>query len=64
MLVAPVNVEVRQLYREKNRDVNAEIRKLKRNELQDRIEQLEDDFRINSSHELFKAGGRNYQKEN
>ena len=51
----PDDIEISGIYRELNRGVKAEIRRMKRTEMEMRVEQLEIDFRRNNSHNLFKS---------
>ena len=48
------NNQTRARYRQLNREVKAAVRRAKRQELEDIIEQMEEDLRGNNSHNLFR----------
>ena len=50
----PTNVSIRKQYQTINKEVKKAVRKCKTDTLDDKINQMEKDFRHNNSHELFK----------
>ena len=55
MLKNPNNVEFKELYKQLNKDVKKEVKVCKIKEIDERVKQLEHDFKQNNSKNLFKA---------
>lgn len=55
MMQNPQQGELKEQYKTLNRKVKLAVKKRKRRILEERIEKLEEDFRMNNSHDLFKT---------